>query len=97
MKLIRNKLALTPSPDLRTVIMVSEEVQRRLVFDKILEEAHELFNAKRDTDILAELGDLQDAIDYFKELYGIDENKLLEVRLNKKKERGGFDQGYVLL
>ena len=96
MKLIRNKMALTPYEN-RTVILVNSETQKSLAFDKILEEAHELFNAKSPEEIVAELGDLEDSIIFFKKLYNIDENILAKSKADKAELKGTFDGGYVLL
>lgn len=98
MKLIRNKIALTPTrPRDRSVILVNLDTQKQLVFDKILEEAHELFNAKTDTDILEELGDLEDIIAHFKVVHNISEADLVSSRKAKAELKGTFDGGYALL
>ena len=96
MKLIRNKLALTPYEN-RSVIIVNIESQKSLAFDKIVEEAHELFNAKTDQEIILELADLQDAIANFKKLHNISEEVLTQASKDKLENRGSFDGGFALL
>lgn len=99
MKLIRDKLALTPYPgsNPRTVILVNKETQQSLIFDKILEEAFELFHAKSSGGIYEELCDLEQAIDDFKWLHNINEEELVKIRQEKTEQRGSFLKGYALV
>lgn len=97
MKLIRNKLALTPSPDNRLVLIVGLQTQRALILDKLLEEAHEVWSADSRESVVEELGDLMEAFYQLLKLHDISMDEVVKARLYKKETRGSFDGGYVLL
>ena len=98
MKLIRDKLALTPYPERpRAVMIVPIEVQKRLIFDKVLEEAWEVSAAKAHEQLIEELADLKEVVHRLYKLHEIDRRDVETVRAAKFEKRGGFEQGYIIL
>lgn len=63
---------------------------------KILEEAHELVNAKSDEDILEELADLTEVIRALMIECDICCEALTDAQIEKKESKGGFDNFIIL-
>jgi predicted house-cleaning noncanonical NTP pyrophosphatase (MazG superfamily) len=98
MKLIRDKLALTPSPDNRTVILVEPSVRRNLLFDKLLEEAHEIQKAKDSSvELVGELADLSEVVQAIMTEEKITHEMLETARTAKANSHGTFTGRYALL
>ena len=58
---------------------------------KLVEEAEEAHSAKTLDDIANELADLQEVILAFAKFHGLTTEQIEAVRLEKRRERGGFD------
>lgn len=71
--------------------LASEEHKRRLV-DKIIEEAKELTEADPN-DVVAELADVQQAIDDLRGLYGVTGEAVRQAQAAKNERNGAFKKG----
>ncbi len=65
--------------------------------EKLVEEALELFDAKDDSDTIAELADVLEVIDGICEQLGINFQDILDEKQRKANKVGGFKDGSVLL
>ena len=98
MKLIRNKLALTPFPGaVRTVMIARLDTEKALIIDKILEEALEIFNARSVEEIKQEMADLEEVLSHAKKLHNISQAEIDKIRMEKNEARGTFDGGFILV
>lgn len=96
MKLIRDKYALTHDPFGRTVFIAPVELQKRLILDKVAEEAFEIIKAKNVVELIEEVADLEEVIERLKALHGI-ASQVSMIRADKAGRKGVFDQGYALV
>lgn len=97
MKLIRDKIALTPAPNNRTVLVVSEDTQRALILDKLMEEASEVWQSKSQQEMTQELADVYEVLERLQRLHKISREDVAAAGRRKFESNGGFEQGYVLL
>ena len=58
--------------------------------EKLLEEAHEVCDAKNRSELLEELADLYQVIDSIAQLHGISKEEILAAQVKKLEHRGGF-------
>ena len=97
-KLVRDKIPhiLGDKEVTSECIQVSgEELMQRLK-DKLQEEALEVYQATRDT-IAEEIADVQEVLDALIQLYDLDPQEIRKIQEEKRKKRGGFSEGIVLL
>jgi predicted house-cleaning noncanonical NTP pyrophosphatase (MazG superfamily)/8-oxo-dGTP pyrophosphatase MutT (NUDIX family) len=78
-----------------TFTSVEGAVFRKVLLEKLIEEAHEVTSAE-DDHLLEELADVYDVLDAIKDECAINESKLLDTKEKKKRERGGFKKKMVL-
>lgn len=102
MKLIRDKLALTPCPPdtsgtIRNVILVNAELKKRLLCEKIVEEAFEILGAQTVERQTEEIADLYEVLAEFMKVQNIDPDEVADLRQEKLDKRGGFEKGYALV
>ncbi len=64
---------------------------------KLVEEALEALDANAGTDLVGELADLQEVMRAITKAIRVSTQDLEEERQRKRKKRGGFEQGYLLL
>jgi predicted house-cleaning noncanonical NTP pyrophosphatase (MazG superfamily) len=64
--------------------------------NKLKEETDEIIEASTQEQIIEEIADLYEAIDAFIEYYLIDKSDIYSVKLNKKRDRGGFSNGLYI-
>jgi predicted house-cleaning noncanonical NTP pyrophosphatase (MazG superfamily) len=69
----------------------------RLLKEKLLEEAFEVAGATSTNDVLAEIGDVLDVIAALCTVSGTDLASVFTWAQQKRKERGGFEEGIVLV
>jgi predicted house-cleaning noncanonical NTP pyrophosphatase (MazG superfamily) len=69
----------------------SNDHKRELV-NKIIEEAEEIKLADLD-EVAAEIGDVQQAVDDLKELYGLSDEDIAKAQAAKKRKNGAFKKG----
>lgn len=72
---------------------VSGEWLRLALKDKLVEEACEL---RASEDVYEELADVLEVVDAIAEYWGIDRQKLENIKKEKLDRAGGFKEGYVL-
>ncbi|RME82689.1 MAG: NgoFVII family restriction endonuclease, partial [Planctomycetota bacterium] len=102
-KLVRDKI-----PDI--IIQKGKKVESRILStknfqneleealrNKILEECYELFHAQKKEEILKEGADLLEIFMAFLKAKGITWKEVEECRIQRKKERGGFDKNIFLI
>lgn len=65
--------------------------------EKIIEESHELYWAHDDEEIIEEIADLEEVLSSYISHRHIDKAKLQQVRERKLENKGGFDNGIILL
>ncbi|HUL62042.1 MAG TPA: nucleoside triphosphate pyrophosphohydrolase, partial [Methanocella sp.] len=76
---------------------VSGDRRRGALKDKLVEEAAELRgSADAADDVMAELVDVLEVVDAIVDAYGLDRAEIGELKEKKRKERGGFKEGYYL-
>jgi predicted house-cleaning noncanonical NTP pyrophosphatase (MazG superfamily) len=64
---------------------------------KLVEEALEALDANAGTDLVGELADLQEVVKAIAKAIQVSPQDLEDERQRKRKKRGGFEQGYLLL
>ena len=75
----------------------NQEDYRRQLRMKLLEETKELINAKSHKNIREELADIYELILTIGKEYDISLDKINLERINKKIEKGGFENGIFLI
>jgi predicted house-cleaning noncanonical NTP pyrophosphatase (MazG superfamily) len=98
-KLVRDKIAefvLNNRGEVLNIRMASPEEHRKLLLDKIVEEAHEVASACNREDLAEELADVLEVIKSIAEKENI-VDLVFSKRASKLLERGGFDKGIVLI
>ena len=79
-----------------TRILDEEEYVKELRI-KSKEELQEYLDAKDDESAIEELADLLEIIHALSKVHGVDFNKVEEVRQQKAKKRGGFEERVFLI
>ena len=96
MKLVRDYIPTIIKEDGKTCIsrtcVDSEELRARLR-DKMIEETEEFL----DEPCYGEAADMYEVLRAFANLYRLDMEKITQIADTKRSERGGFDDGIVLL
>ena len=78
-----------------TFAPVEGAVFRKVLLEKLIEEAHEVTSAE-DDHLIEELADIYEVLDAIKDECTVDESKLLDTKEKKKQERGAFKKKMVL-
>lgn len=73
-------------------ILEDDEEFLEALTEKIVEELKEVFDAGNDEELIEELGDLDEVLDTFKRFIGVDQQRIDEVRKQKKLHKGGFEK-----
>lgn len=95
MKLVRDKIPeLFPQHSYRRA--EGQEEMITLLLAKVMEEAEEVSKAPDQKSRAEEIGDLLDVLDTLAGLSGISVRELMEIRIEKRRERGDFMFGWVL-
>ena len=97
-KLIRDnipQLIMKSEKKFKVRLLNDEEYKRELRY-KLLEEANELINAKTREEVLEELADAYEVLDYVLRAEKIDLMDVQEVRVKKNMEKGAFDEKILL-
>ncbi len=68
---------------------------KKVLLEKLVEEAHEVTSAE-DDHLIEELADVYEVLDAIKDECAISESKLLDTKEKKKRDRGGFKKKMVL-
>ena len=63
---------------------------------KLIEEAEEVKDTQELGELTAELADVLEVIDGLCKAYGIDADELARIKEEKKRERGGFEEGFYV-
>lgn len=64
---------------------------------KVVEEVYEVVDAKSAGSIIEEIADVEEVIDGLLKALGVDRRELADVQSRKRRRRGGFDQGIMLV
>ena len=93
-KLVRDRIPdiIRDSGNEPMVRVASEEERDLLIREKIVEESRELLTSGS----LEEVADIIEAILGLLSYRSVTWSEIEELRLKKKEERGGFDEGFVL-
>lgn len=98
-KLIRDKIPEIIEKDgatYKTHILDEEDFKIELL-KKLIEEAQEVMGAKDDTkELVKELGDILEVIDYLIKSFDLDKSEIEKVKSERKNSRGGFDKKLLL-
>lgn len=76
--------------------ILSDEEYKLEALKKIVEEANEVLAAGNNKDLMKEIGDLQGIIEAVIKAFNLDEKEILEIKNQRKQERGGFDKKIFL-
>jgi predicted house-cleaning noncanonical NTP pyrophosphatase (MazG superfamily) len=97
-KLIRDKIPQffsKPNKIFNTRILSDSEFKLSLK-QKLIEESEELSKSVTKDDLINEIADVIEVLNYIKSSENISDNEIEKSRLHKKEERGGFDQKLFL-
>lgn len=98
-KLIRDRIPEIIEKDgkkAKTRILNDEEYHEELL-KKIVEEAKEVLNAKRERkELTKELSDILEILDCLIKVFNLDREEIEKVRQERKESRGGFDKKLFL-
>ncbi|MGC9780167.1 MAG: nucleoside triphosphate pyrophosphohydrolase [Candidatus Heimdallarchaeota archaeon] len=95
-KLVRDKIPsiiLADGRKPKTKKIESDEELKILLADKLIEESHEYLNNKK----IEELADIMEIILTILKIENIDLSDFERMRLEKKRDRGGFDEQIYLI
>jgi predicted house-cleaning noncanonical NTP pyrophosphatase (MazG superfamily) len=103
MKKVHNKLVRDKIPEIiRTnneifkIRILDEEEYKVELKKKLIEEANELNGAKDDSQLKKEIVDVCEVIDAIVDVYNFEREKIMEIKKEKKRERGGFGERIFL-
>ncbi|MEG0670727.1 nucleoside triphosphate pyrophosphohydrolase [Clostridium sp.] len=93
-KLVRDKIPVIIAADGKTcdIEIASKEEITKLLEDKLMEETNEYLTDKN----IEELADVMEVLFGLAHNLGYTEEELMEKRMEKLEERGGFNEGIVL-
>ena len=104
MKKVYNKLVRDRIPEIiekdgasfKTSVLNDEDFKTELL-KKLIEEAQEVVGAKDDNkELVKELGDILEVIDYLIKSFDLDKIEIEKVKAESKDSRGGFDKKLLL-
>lgn len=97
-KLIRDKIPeiIEASGKTCKTYVLSAEAFKSELKKKVVEEAIELQNATTKKDIIEEVADIYEILDYIKSLHNIDEETIRLKQNSKNEDRGKFDKRIFL-
>ncbi len=78
------------------VRILDEEEYKKELKKKIKEEVEELFLAENNQDLIKEIGDVLEVLEYIEKSFGLDKEEILKVKEERKQKRGGFDKKIFL-
>ena len=78
-----------------TKILSDEEYKEELK-KKLREEAEELILAKDNDELIKEIGDVLEVLEYIEKSFGLDKEKILKIKKERKQNRGGFEKKIFL-
>lgn len=98
-KLVRDAIpdAIAARGERVVTYQASGDELQALLTEKLIEESFEVAGADSETRRFEELGDMLDVLAAICELNGTTLNQVLEWAANKREQRGGFNQGVVLI
>ena len=105
-KLVRDKIPNLIMKDGKRVIcegVKDDERYKQILMDKLMEEANETIQAVNTAwgdgpkKLVDEVADVMDVIDAILKLYGISPDIVMEHRLNKREEKGAFNDRVYLI
>lgn len=91
-KIVSNQLASGAKPSFR---QLSPDEHKRALINKIIEEAGEIIQATSDT-VVAEIADVQQALDDLKAKYGITDKAVRQAQQLKNDKNGAFQKGHFI-
>ena len=96
-KLIRDNIQFFAKPNkiFNTKILSNSEFKIALK-QKLIEESQELLKSDNRNDLINELADVIEVLNYIKSSENISEAEVEAIRLQKKQQRGGFDKKLFL-
>ncbi|HOR02238.1 MAG TPA: nucleoside triphosphate pyrophosphohydrolase [Candidatus Woesebacteria bacterium] len=97
-KLIRDNIPqffAKPNKIFNTKILSNSEFKIALK-QKLIEESQELLKSDNRNDLINELADVIEVLNYIKSSENISEAEVEAIRLQKKQQRGGFDKKLFL-
>ena len=97
-KLVRDKIPKVVSArgEHVSVIRLADDALIEALRQKLIEEAFEVLDAQSGVDMLQELADVQEVVNSIVTALNEDLAEIEEIRVDKKKGKGGFECGYVL-
>lgn len=98
-KLIRDKIPeIMEQKGLKfETIILSDKDYKNELLNKLIEEAQEVIAAKTDrSELVKELGDVLEVVDYLIIAFGLDSEEIRAVKTERKESRGGFDKKLFL-
>ncbi len=98
-KLIRDKIPEIIKKDGRKykIRTLNDEEYKKELLRKIVEESQEVLKTNGDKEeLIKEIGDVLEVIDYLINIFKINRKEIEEIRLERKKSRGGFDKKIFL-
>jgi len=97
-KLVRDKIPEIIEKDgEKPFIRILDDVEyRKELKKKIKEEAEELSLAENNQDLIKEIGDVLEVLEYIEKSFGLDKEEILKVKEERKQKRGGFDKKIFL-
>lgn len=103
-RIVFNKLVRDKIPDIIksrgeriTTVTLNPESHLKALREKLVEEAYELLDARDLSSVTAELADVETVVQTLRKLYRIPKKQFDREIATKRKDRGGFDKGIVLL
>lgn len=97
-KLVRDKIPEIIKKDGEvpfTRILDGEEYKEELK-KKLQEEVEELVLAKTNEELIKEISDVLEVLEYMEKSFGLDKQEILKVKEERKQKRGGFDKKIFL-
>lgn len=76
--------------------ILNEEEYKKELKKKLKEEAEEVIGAENNNDLIKEIGDVLEVLDYIEKSFGLDKEEILKIKQERKIKRGGFDKKIFL-
>jgi predicted house-cleaning noncanonical NTP pyrophosphatase (MazG superfamily) len=97
-KLVRDNIPeiITKSGKTPKVRILNNHDYKWALLEKLIEESTEAVNASNRNELVKELGDIFEVLDYTMKAFAIEASEVTELKNKRKAERGGFDKQIFL-
>jgi len=97
-KLVRDRIPeiIEKDGEVPFVRILDDAEYREELKKKLREEAEELILAKDNDELIKEIGDVLEVLEFIEKSFGLDKEEILKIKEERKQKRGGFEKKIFL-